>query len=141
MELLTPQEVVQLPLNESEELHRSRTRRPFDVFLSRGVQHIKMQPVETQRKLYFDEMGEHAGAGDTDSLSSSDSLWFELNEKPLSYRFIAKIVCRHWDRLGADKKEAWRQRTLNLNLRNLPGAIYNIPGKIYLQFLYSFSYS
>ena len=106
MERLTAQEVSALPLNDSEREHRSRRRRAFDVFVSRGVCAIKSMEVDAQREMFFGEMGYHAGVGDNDSVSSSDSLYYELMERPLKYVEMKKVLCRYWDRMGAERKAA-----------------------------------
>lgn len=137
MDLLSPQEVRQLPMNTKEKEHRSRKRRAFNVFLSRGVENLLSLSNDRQRELYHAEFGNHAGASDCDSIDSTDTLYMESLNAPLKYRFLMKIVCKQWERIGGEKKKAWEDRATFLNSRNLPGAIYSIPSKFFLQFLHS----
>ena len=78
----------------------------------------------------------HAGVGDTDSISSSDSLYFELMESALKHKEVVKVVCRWWDRMDDGRKKAWKVRATALNSRLLPGAFNSIPSElICLQFI------
>ena len=82
-------------------------------------------------------MGIHAGVGDTDSISSSDSLYFELMESELKHKEVVKVVCRWWDRMDEGRKKAWKDRATALNSRILPGAFNCIPSElICLQFVF-----
>ena len=131
MERLTPQDILHLPINLKEELHRSRKRRAFNVYLSRGLEELSKFAPRRQREIFFEHFGHHAGvaADDTESIDSSDSLYYEMMDEPLLHQYKMKLVCSQWDSIGADEKKAWEERTATINSRILPGAVHSIPGE------------
>lgn len=128
---LTAEEIVALPLTSKEQAHRSRNRRAFNVFVSYYVLNFKlMHPHEQHQKVF--EMLEIRADNQDGFYSDEDSTdsHIERREQSVEYKFSFKCACRKWNCLREEIKEAWVQRTVNLNGRFLPGAFVNIPNCI-----------
>ena len=71
-------------------------------------------------------------AEDSDGSLDSNSSEYYLRQEGgggLNHRKRLRAVCKCWNEMREESKNAWRVRATKLNSRNLPGKIYHIPSK------------
>ena len=128
MEILTPEEVITLPINKKEELHRSRTRQGHHVYYSRAMEDWSNLSAGASHNKYADIMGCNAGDSDA-SIDSNSSLYYEQMYDPPRHKYKLRCVWKMWRDMSEERKNAWKIRAGNLNNRLLPGKVYAIPSK------------
>ena len=102
MEDRTPVEIVELPLSRKEEEHRSRTRRAFNVFVSRYVLEFwELNPHEQHEKVW--NLLEERADNPTNALpyysdeDSTDSI-VERRDESVKYKFVFRCACSKMER-------------------------------------------
>ena len=96
---LSAHDIILLPLSDKERHHPSRSRLPFHVFLSHYCIIFKGCNEEMQiEKMHLKGV-------------LSDGV------RPVKYKFIYKLAKSEWASLTIEQRNAWEQRTLQLNSR------------------------
>ena len=120
MNTYTEVEVVLMPLTLREEDNRSRSRKGFQVYLSRFFWDFKSLSVDDQRR----ELEGDEGVPDNDNVLSIDSI---DSPEVINHVEVMRMACKRWRGLEPIMVAAWKQRAENLNRRPVPGRFYNIP--------------
>ena len=128
VERLTAEQVIALPLNKKEELHRSRRRQGHHVYFSRAMQEMNNMSAEEAHMKFADIMGCNAGDSD-DSIDSNSSLYYERMYDPPRHKYKLRCVWKMWRDMSEERKNGWKVRATNLNQRFLPGKVNAIPSK------------
>ena len=130
MELLSAEQVLSLPIDKQEDVHRSRTRHGYHVYLCRNLHHWKYcLSRQQQEQRYSEVMGDFAEDSDGSINSNSSEFYLRQEGIQMNYKKRFKAVVKCWNDMAEDRKQAWRVRARRLNVWNLPGKLYFIPSK------------
>ena len=134
MDVLTANEIVELPLNKKEKNHRSRTRLAFHVYLSRYFFDFKRRSINEQNAQIFEVLGVRLGRLllEDAEYDSTDSADYNPRVRVKVPRHIHTLRCaaRRWNAMADDLKEAWGIRASRLNDRPLSGSFLDVPQTI-----------
>ena len=126
----TPYSIRKLTINKKENLHRSRNRLGFHVYISRFFYDFnKMSLAQQHQYIFYNDkvrLGRHRIINNRDDISI-DSTSSCLTEK-VPRATIYRSACKNWRyNVTIQLKKAWKSRASNLNNRKLPGKFLHIP--------------
>ena len=123
IQILTVDQIIELPLSTKEKYSTSRSRLGYHVFISWYFGEFKALSEESRREIVAEFV--------EDDVQSLDSIATPPNNR-MHVSLSMKAAARFWANSTEDHRNAWRLRANQLNQMILPGSFKKIPPPIFV---------